>query len=232
MENLAASLVEKAVELGATVAGLTSVGELSASPSHNGILVLETDKDSDAVLVLGLHHPPSQPELDLYTGKGGTEGNRILMRINKNLIAWLHEGFGIVARDLPYYVEYGGIYLKDAAVLAGLGTVGVNNLMIVPQYGPYVRFRALLVHALLPPTGRAEYSPCEECHRPCLAVCPESALAEGSFDQEACLSNMRDKSREGAQYLVMDTSKMTDKMEVSFCRMCELACPIGAGTRD
>jgi epoxyqueuosine reductase len=232
METLAASLVEKAVELGATVAGLTSVSELRGSPSHDGIPVLETDKDGDAVLVLGLHHPPSQPELDLYTGKGGTEGNRILIRINKNLIAWLHEGLGIEARDLPYYVEHGGIYLKDAAVLAGLGAVGVNNLMIVPEYGPHIRFRALLVHALLPPTGRVEYSPCEECQRPCLAVCTEGALVEGSFDREACLNKMRDASRVGAQYLVMDPSKVTDVLEVSFCRMCELACPIGAGGRE
>lgn len=231
METLAASLIEKAVGFGATVAGLTSVGELRTSPSHKGIPVLEMADDGEAVLVLGLHHSPSQPELDLYTGKGGTEGNRILMRINKNLMAWLYEGFGIEARDLPYYVEHGGIYLKDAAVLAGLGAVGVNNLMIVPEYGPYIRFRGLLVNAPLPPAGKIDYSPCEGCHRPCLTVCPEEALANGSFDREACLSNMRSKSREGAQYLVMDMSKVTDNLKISFCRMCELACPLSAEER-
>ena len=231
METLASSLVEKAVELGATVAGLTSVGELRASPSHNGILVLETDKDGDAVLVLGLHHPQSQPELDRFTGRGGTEGNRILMRINKGLIAWLSAGSGTGARDLPYYTEHGGVFLKDAAVLSGLGVVGANNLVIVPGYGPYIRFRGLLVNAKLPSTARIDYSPCEECDRPCLAACPEGALADGYFDQEACLRNMRDSSRKGAEYLVMDPSLFKNNLEVCFCRECELACPIGAGER-
>lgn len=223
MEILAASLIEKAAELGATVAGLASVGELLTSPSHEGISILEMDDAEDIVLVLGLHHPPSRPELDWYTGRGGTEGNRILMRINRNLITWLKESFEIGARDLPYYIEKGGVFLKDAAVMAGLGMLGVNNLMIVPGYGPHVRFRGLLVNAPLPPAGRVDYSPCEDCHRPCLTVCPEEALADGSFDREACLRNM---SREGAGCLVMNSSSMDEAREVRFCRICELACPL------
>ena len=223
MEILAASLIEKAAELGATVAGLASVGELLTSPSHEGISILEMDDAEDIVLVLGLHHPPSRPELDWYTGRGGTEGNRILMRINRNLIAWLKESFEIGARDLPYYIEKGGVFLKDAAVMAGLGMLGVNNLMIVPGYGPHVRFRGLLVNAPLPPAGRVDYSPCEDCHRPCLTVCPEEALADGSFDREACLRNM---SRQGAGCLVMNSSSMDEVREVRFCRICELACPL------
>lgn len=223
MEILAASLIEKAAELGATVAGLASVGELLTSPSHEGISILEMDDAEDIVLVLGLHHPPSRPELDWYTGRGGTEGNRILMRINRNLITWLKESFEIGARDLPYYIEKGGVFLKDAAVMAGLGMLGVNNLMIVPGYGPHVRFRGLLVNAPLPPAGRVDYSPCEDCHRPCLTVCPEEALADGSFDREACLRNM---SREGAGCLVMNSSSMDEVREVRFCRICELACPL------
>jgi len=223
MEILAASLIEKAAELGATVAGLASVGELLTSPSHEGISILEMDDAEDIVLVLGLHHPPSRPELDWYTGRGGTEGNRILMRINRSLIAWLKESFEIGARDLPYYIEKGGVFLKDAAVMAGLGMLGVNNLMIVPGYGPHVRFRGLLVNAPLPPAGRVDYSPCEDCHRPCLTVCPEEALADGSFDRKACLRNM---SREGAGCLVMNSSSMDEVREVRFCRICELACPL------
>ncbi|MBC8492582.1 MAG: hypothetical protein H8D43_02260 [Chloroflexi bacterium] len=33
----------------------------------------------------------------------------------------------------PYRVEQGRILLKDAAVLAGLGVMGKNNLVITPQ---------------------------------------------------------------------------------------------------
>jgi len=46
---------------------------------------------------------------------------------------------GINACPLPYRVEQGGILLKDAAVLAGLGVTGKNNLVITPQLaGPCV----------------------------------------------------------------------------------------------
>jgi epoxyqueuosine reductase len=231
MGTLAETLVEKAVELGATVAGLASIGELRMSPSHLGIPILRGAGDGDGVLVVGLEHPASRPELDRFTGRGGTEGNRILMRINKDLIAWLREDLQIDAHDLPYYTEHGGIFLKDAAVLAGLGAVGVNNLMIVPGYGPRVRLRALLVAAALPSTGAIDYSPCSGCDQPCLVGCPQDALKEGSYNQDACLSHMRDASREKAGYLVMDSSCFDGNLQVNFCRECELACLIGADER-
>jgi len=72
---------------------------------------------------------------------------------------------------LPYHIENGGIYLKDAAVLAGLGTIGRNNLLITPEFGPRVRLRALLAGVDLPPTGPAGFDPCEGCPAPCLTDC-------------------------------------------------------------
>ncbi len=44
----------------------------------------------------------------------------------------------------------GGIYLKGAACLAGIGVMGRNNLVIVPGYGPGVRFRAIRVDLAVP----------------------------------------------------------------------------------
>jgi len=73
---------------------------------------------------------------------------------------------------LPYFVEKGGIFLKDAAVMAGLGCVGKNNLVITPEYGPRVRFRALLMDYEVKVTGPIEYNPCEDCDQPCRNSCP------------------------------------------------------------
>jgi epoxyqueuosine reductase len=39
-------------------------------------------------------------------------------------------------RPLPYKVEEGGMFLKDAATLAGLGIIGKNNLLITPEFEP------------------------------------------------------------------------------------------------
>jgi epoxyqueuosine reductase len=225
MNTLADNLISKAIDLGATVAGLANMDELLSTPSHKGFPINGQAKKEDSVLVTGLHHPPSRPELDWYTGRGGTEGNRVLMRVNSNLCDWLDEKYGIQAQDLPYYVEKGGVFLKDAAILAGLGVVGINNLFMVHGYGPNVRFRGLLVNAPLPVARRSDYSPCEGCHRPCLHICPEGALGEDFFDREACLRHMA-KDRHDAGSPVMDSPSETEKVEIRFCRECELVCPL------
>jgi epoxyqueuosine reductase len=120
-------------------------------------------------------------------------------------------------------VEKGGVFLKDAAVLAGLGVVGVNNMLLVPRYGPNLRFRALLINASLPAAAKPDYSPCDGCDRPCLNICPEGALAEGTFNREACLRHM---AKDGAGELVMDVSSVKVKDSFGFCRKCELVCPL------
>jgi len=56
-----------------------------------------------------------------------------VIRISKVLVKWLYDTHGIKAQALPYHVEKGGVYLKDAACLAGLGVRGKNNLLIPDQ---------------------------------------------------------------------------------------------------
>jgi len=97
------------------------------------------------VLVLALVHDEGESELDWWDGERGTPGNRRLESIAKSLRQWLKEDLNSDAHLLPYHVEKGGIFLKDAAVLAGLGTIGMNNLLITPEFGPRVRLRALLL---------------------------------------------------------------------------------------
>lgn len=228
MNTLTDKLITKSLELGATVAGLVSIGDLFSYPAHDGFPITQEADMEDSVLVLGLNHPPSMPELDWFIGRGGTEGNRILMRINAGLVGWLLENFGIQSRDLPYYAEKGGVLLKDSAVLAGLGIVGINNLLVSPTYGPHLRFRALLISASLTASARPDYSPCKGCGRPCLEVCPEGALTAEFFDSDACLRRM---ARDGAGDLVMDVSAVEVKDQFGFCRLCELACPL-SGSRQ
>ncbi|NQT27025.1 hypothetical protein HQ585_16840, partial [candidate division KSB1 bacterium] len=61
--------------------------------------------------------------MDWWDG-GNTIGNRQLMKISGSLKQWLLNEHGLNVLPLPYYVEYGGLFLKDAAVqteLAGFG---------------------------------------------------------------------------------------------------------------
>jgi epoxyqueuosine reductase len=189
--ELTERIVEKAKLLGATIAGVASVNSLKESPSHRiypkiGMNLkvhwqkaIDGSKPDDvawpadavSVVVIGVEHNIKQPEHDWWDGKG-TPGNRILIRINKNLSEWIEDTFSIKTYKLPYFVSKGGIFLKDAAVMAGLGCLGRDNLVITPGYGPRIRFRALLMDREAEATGPLDFNPCEGCEEPCREACP------------------------------------------------------------
>jgi epoxyqueuosine reductase len=194
------TVIEKAMMLGASVAGVADVGALRGSPSHliypkigmdpevrwqdapEEALRHEVEWPADAAsaVVIGVEHPVDKPELDWYDGKG-TPGNRILIRITKELSAWLEETFSVKSYRPPYFIESTGIFLKDSAVLAGLGRVGKNNLVITPEYGPRIRWRALLLDRAAKATGPVDYDPCEGCPQPCRRACPVKAFDHAAY---------------------------------------------------
>jgi epoxyqueuosine reductase len=193
--ELTEKIVEKAKSLGAAIAGVASVESLKASPSHriypkigmNLQVHWREAKDdvkphavawpADAVsaVVIGVAHNADEPKLDWWDGKG-TPGNRILIRINNKLSEWIENTFSVKTYKLPYFVSKGGIFLKDATVMAGLGCIGKNNLVITPGYGLRIRFRALLLDRKAEATGPLEFNPCEGCEQPCRKACPIKAF--------------------------------------------------------
>jgi len=202
--ELTEKIVEKAKSLGASIAGVASIESLKESPSHrilpkigmNLEVHLQDVKDdvkldevawpADAVsaVVIGVAHNADEPELDWWDGKG-TPGNRILIRINKKLSEWIESTFSVKTYKLPYFIEKGGIFLKDAAVMAGFGCIGKNNLVITPQYGPRIRLRALLLDRDAVATGPLEFNPCEDCKQPCRKACPIKAFQNTVYSADA-----------------------------------------------
>jgi len=70
---------------------------------------------------------------------------------------------GIKTNKLSYFIERGGIFLKDAAAMAGMGCIGKNNMLVTPEFGPRVRLRAMLAFEALPITEPADFDPCHGC---------------------------------------------------------------------
>jgi epoxyqueuosine reductase len=219
-------IVRKTVEFGADDAGVCLASDLLKGPAHSKYPLPEGVEDNHSILVFALSHPPDKPELDYFIKKdgfrfGNSKGNKQLMDISSRIGQWL-EKEGIVSHDLHYYVERGGVFLKGAAVLAGLGVMGVNNLFMHPGYGPRIRLRAHLVNIRLPPSGRLEFDPCMGCLQPCLNACPEDALDETGYDQETCLARFDRDDAEG-MILPADGDRPAAR-EIHFCRECELCC--------
>jgi len=193
--ELTRRIVEKALSLGASLAGVADVRSLKESPSHRiypkigmdfrvrwqdardegGLGQVAWPADAVSAVVIGVAHDAAEPELDWWDGKG-TPGNRVLMRINGELSRWIESTFAVRTYKPPYMVEKGGIFLKDAAAMAGLGCIGGNNLVITPKYGPRVRFRALLLNREAQATGPLEFDPCQGCEQPCRKACPVGAF--------------------------------------------------------
>lgn len=202
--ELTEKIIQKGKSLGAAIAGVASVEALKESPSHriypkigmnlkvhwrdakDDVKAEEVTWPADAVsvVVIGVAHNADELELDWWDGKG-TPGNRTLVRINKKLSEWIENTFSVKTYKLPYFVERGGILLKDAAVMAGLGCIGRNNLVITPGYGPRIRFRALLLDRKAEATGPLEFDPCADCKQPCRKACPINAFQHTVYSADA-----------------------------------------------
>ena len=253
-------IIDRSIDNGAHLAGLAAMADLRLSPSHRIFPKMGSHTGIDgrvdatmkppprnppvrleangSVLVIALAHPEDQLELDWWDGRG-TAGNRQLIEILEQTRQQLESDLDLRTRRLHYYVEKGGVFLKDAAVLAGLGCVGKNNLLVTQNYGPRVRLRALFLEQELRPTGPLTFDPCATCPAPCRTVCPENALSgnkamfadmdcpadlparDGAYSRASCTNRMLQNDAEGGP------ADNGDVIPVKYCRQCEFACPVG-----
>lgn len=253
--------MDKAAEFGADLAGTAPVESLKTSPSHwictripthSGVGTRENGKSlaekgvawpdgAKTAIVIAIAHPEDEPELDWWDGLKGTPGNRRLIAVNKKLSDWIRADLDMQTWPLPYHVEKGGIFLKDAAVAAGIGVVGRSNLLVTETFGPRVRLRCLLVDADLPATGPAAVDPCEGCPEPCRDACPQAAFAnlvyddpelgphlpgrDGTYSRLVCNQRMEQDIANAETMPAADDRPAFKR--IKYCRACELACIAG-----
>ncbi len=80
---------------------------------------------------------------------------------------------------------YGDLSHKKAAVAAGLGTIGLNALLITPEFGPFIRLASILTNAVLEPSTPIKEDICDECGK-CIESCPQQALSLEGIDVGKC----------------------------------------------
>jgi epoxyqueuosine reductase QueG len=107
---------------------------------------------------------------------------------------------------------------RHAAVLAGLGEIGLSNLLITPQFGARVRLVSIITEVPLEPDQPYEKSLCregqKECGKACVVHCPVEAISpDGRVNKDGCLRY---------QEQVMPWSAVELR-----CGMCLGMCPIG-----
>lgn len=123
------------------------------------------------------------------------------------------DAYPVQARVTNRETDSGVLSHKPAAVLAGLGAIGKNGLLITPEFGPRVRLVTLITNAPLVCFSGKMPEPGEVCGSCdlCLGSCPVGAI---SFDAE---------SRESA----IDKVKCRRVMLTNQCALCQAICPLG-----
>ena len=235
--HLTEELIAKAEEWDGFQAGVANIHEILDGPSYKAATGenwednhLEQNTlwlpNAHSLLVLAMHHPQDNPWLDWFD-RGNTEGNRRMTEISEALAIWLLRTHGVRAQPLPYQVERGGVYLKDAAVFAGLGVVGKNNLMLHHKWGASVRLRSILIEDRLPSSGPLQnFDPCHRCAMPCRKACPENAFSQGKYRRPACIQRLASDQTHPIDSTQRD-SEGSPILVTEWCRRCEFACPVG-----
>ncbi|NPV89402.1 MAG: epoxyqueuosine reductase [Firmicutes bacterium] len=103
-----------------------------------------------------------------------------------------------------------------AAVYAGLGTVGANNVLLTKEFGPRVRLISVFTSLEVEPDPMQEKDLCIKCGF-CVKCCPANALTMredrvlGDYDKMACLSHSEELVRQ----------------RIYPCGVCTKVCPVG-----
>ncbi len=261
--SASSAILKKAKQLGAPLAGFANVQDLKTAPSFTfapqisgagqGVGSRESatglkpgqvqwPEYGKSLLVIGVEHPKETPEMDWWFGRISPPGNKILVTIIQALCQWIPETFNTPVFHFPYHVEKGGIYLKDAAALAGIGCIGRNNLLVTPDYGPRVRLRAMALDAPMPSTGPTAFDPCALCEGLCQKACPQKAFDKRLYTQETHGQALL-PARDGVYARPLCNQQMEKNIDlareepapgfekpvkiIKYCRNCELTCPVG-----
>ncbi len=216
-DQLKRLIQKKSIKWGADLVGFADVESFKRYPEGNRppegtktVIVLAIWME-DPILDLWLH-PPSWKK----QGKPDRAFEDEILRGVSLRLSLLLEREGYWAEPAPYKP---GIYLKGAGVLAGLGFIGKNNLLVTEKYGPRIRLRAVNTNASLKPDPIIESRDfCRECSK-CVDACPADAFDTGQYDRETCLSYCESNLKEVSQYSAL------------WCMECSNVCPIGESLR-
>jgi epoxyqueuosine reductase len=118
---------------------------------------------------------------------------------NYKMARFLDREFGAKAMTVP--ISYpllmsretqgsiGDVSTRHAALAAGLGTFGRNNLILHPDFGSRVLFTIVLTDLALPGDPPLTDRLCDDCNE-CVESCPGGALdVEGKTDVMKCLKH-------------------------------------------
>ena len=218
---------ERIIQKGADICGIAPVVRFTDAPK--GFHPCDIYSDSKSVIVFGTHFPLST--LQARTNSPYTFVRNMMVETVDQISFQLSrelEREGIVSIPIPSSDPYdywdveqrqgrGILSLKHAGVLAGLGVLGKNTLLLNETYGNMTWLGAVLIDAELEPDSRAAYEVCPSGCTVCLDSCPQEALDGVTINQRRC----RERS-----------NSYTDGGGMLYsCNICRKVCPNHKGIK-
>lgn len=165
--------------------GIAPADRLSEAP--DGHRPSDLLPNAVSVIVTGMHVPDAT--LDVaergvsilpYQISGGPWSN-FYNQVTAHKIARFLGNRGFEALPLPnatgrFWGRGGDLSNKHAAVAAGLGTFGWNQLLLTPEFGSAQRIICIITDAPLEPDPMFEGELCDDC-RTCVHRCPTGAIS-------------------------------------------------------
>ncbi|HQA80523.1 MAG TPA: 4Fe-4S binding protein [Methanoregulaceae archaeon] len=230
-QSLKQRLLHKCREIGIPLTGVADVGRWENPPFQpwmpKEFFPHSLFPEAESVIVIGL--PVQLPVLEtspsIYYREMYNVLNSLLDQYSYRIAEYLNneghpsvfvprDGYGsidvLLERPLAFFSH------RHAAFCAGLGTFGINNMILTPEYGPRVRFGSIITSASLPPDPLRDDDLCTRCMR-CVRLCPSAAISredypEGITDKNACTR----------------WSASLHRRYISPCGICIKVCPVGS----
>jgi epoxyqueuosine reductase len=202
----AAEIKDKAYELGADLIGIADgevMNQNPPDPSDPRRPIDMTTLDYKRVIVLAKHLNNGVARIIPWGDRTKFYNDELalsaLEETSLELVYWLEElGYPAIIippthvdpwryNDNPKQHMTTMISLPHAAVEAGLGTLGLNQQLLTPEFGPRVVLTAVMASLDVESDQRSTDSLClgPSCGK-CLSVCPADAVQHWGRDWEAC----------------------------------------------
>lgn len=227
-EKLENFIHSHAIKRGCSHVGILKYDEAISGEMMEEIQVKDQKLHSIVIIAMQLDDPAKDAwtESQDWTRGGKNFIDQILANIAYSACLELDQR-GFPSKPL----SYNGSFLKHLAVRAGLGIIGMNNLLITPDLGPNIRLRGYATSAMLEPSKPLldSFHPCDSCPEPppCILACPAKAflhelpselnniyehLPKSDYNKDICLKYCLDN---------LESLGPTTKL---WCRKCEEAC--------
>jgi ferredoxin len=144
--------------------------------------------------------------------------NYILERTSSDLQSHLRS---LEVETIDVAREFAGtVSLVELGVQAGLGSRGVNNLLLHPTYGAWLQLHAILINGDVDRAQSKAVDVCIDCYA-CVEACPASAISIEQFYPRRCSVLVAAPWMPKSKAIALTSNSYIE------CAECIRQCPIG-----